>query len=179
MSNDPTEKTVRYNVQMTLKLRDDAKRNADRGELAKQVRDLFRQQAYGAGASEEFNELEQKKAELEEVRRHVDELRHEREKIGIEIQNEERRAARLEEQITALKQKTNQLETQLEMLENMLHSGEYIWPVRIKNAADVDISTARELHRQLQQRNEEVPQYAFEEAHPHDPDDWRENAESY
>jgi chromosome segregation ATPase len=176
MTDDPTEETVRYNVQMPKKLRDDAKRQTKRGELAQQVRDVFRRTAYGAEASEEFNELEQKKAELREVREHIDNLRNKREKIGTQIKSQERRATRLEEQISSLKQETSQLETQLEMLENMLHSGEYIWPIRIKNAADVDMSTAKQLHKELQQRNSEVPQTAFQEPHMHDPDDWREDA---
>lgn len=174
MSNDPTENHVRYNVQMPEKLREDAKGKTDRGELAKEVRDLFRRKAYGADASEEFSELEQKKAELREIRRDIDRLRDDRDDIDRKIKSKERRANRLEEQITQLKKETNQLETQLEMLENMLKNGDYIWPTKIKNAADVDAETARQLHMELQQRNPEIPQRAFEEPHIHGPDDWRD-----
>lgn len=174
MTDNPTEDNVRYNVQMPQKLREDAKRKADRGELAKEVRDLFRRKAYGADASQEFSELEKKKAELREVRNDIDRLRDDRDDIEREIQSKERRANRLEEQITQLKKQTNQLETQLEMLENMLKNGDYIWPVRIKNYADVDHETARQLHMELQQRNPEIPQRAFEEPHIHDPEDWRD-----
>jgi len=173
MSGDgPTTDEVRYNVKMPKKLREDAKRNVQRGELSQEVRDLFRRKAYGADASQEFSELEQKKAELRSVRRDIDRLRDDRADIENEIQSKERRETRLEEEIERLEQQTDQLETQLEMLENMLHSGEYIWPVRIKNAADVDIETAKQLHRELQDRNVDVPQTAFEEPALHAPDDW-------
>jgi chromosome segregation ATPase len=173
MTDDPTDKQVRYNVKMPEKLREDAKRNTDRGELSQEVRDLFRQKAYGADASEEFSELEEKKAELREVRKHIDDLRRKRAEIETEIESQETRATRLEETIDKLKQETSQLETQLEMLENMVTSGDYVWPTRIKNAADVDMSTARRLHSELQDRNPDIPDRAFEEPHFHDPDDWR------
>lgn len=174
MTDDPTNEEVRYNVKMPKKLREDAKRKTERGELSQEVRDLFRRKAYGADASEEFSELEQKKAELREVRRDIDRLRDDRADIENKIEAKERRETRLEEEIGRLEQETEQLKTHFEMLENMLHSGEYIWPVRIKNAADVDASTARQLHRELRDRNPEVPERAFEEPHIHDPDDWRE-----
>lgn len=174
MTDDPTAEEVRYNVKMPEKLREDAKRKTKRGELSQEVRDLFRRKAYGADASQEFSELEQKKAELREVRRDIDRLRDNRADIENKIQSKERRVTRLEEQIERLERETDQLETQLEMLENMLQNGEYIWPVRIKNAADVDAETAKQLHQQMKSRNPEVPERAFEEPHIHDPDDWRE-----
>lgn len=172
--DDPTEKEVRYNVKMPKKLRDDAKRNADRGELAQQVRDVFRRKAYGTGIEEEYTELEEKRHELEAVRAHIDELRFERSKIETEIESEETRAARLEEQIARLEEESDQLQTQLEMLENMLLDGERMYLDRVKMAADVDEETALELHERLKQRNSELPPHAFERGPMHENDDWRE-----
>jgi len=177
--SDPTENTVRYNVKMPEQLREDAKDGSKRGELSQEVRDLFRRKAYGADASQEFNELEQKKAELRSVREDIDSLRHDRTKIATEIEAKENRAVRLEEQIERLEKSTSQLETQLEMLENMLHGGEYMWPVRIKNAADVDSSTAEKLHQELKTRNPDIPQVAFKEPSVHRPNDWTEIDDDY
>lgn len=171
MSDD---ETVRYNVQMPQTLREDAKANAERGELAADVRDLFRRTAYGLGESETPTEVEQTKAELREVRNQIDRARADRDKLDAKIQTKETRAARLEERLSELKEERSEMNTSLEVLENMLQNGERMWPVRIKNAVDVDASTATELHEELQARNDELPAAAFEEPGIHTPTDWRE-----
>jgi len=168
------DEEVRYNVKMRQQLREDAKRNTKRGELAEDVRDLFRRRAYGEQAAGETTELQRTKSELREVRERLEELRHERGKIQNEIESQERRAARLEERIEQLDQQNDQLEQAVEMLENMLQNGDRMWPTRIKTAADVDVSTAEQLYQQLKDRNPELPAVAFEEPHIHDPNDWRE-----
>jgi hypothetical protein len=68
---------------MPEELREDAKAKTERGELAEEVRDLFRQKAYGMGAGESPTELERKKAELESVRNNIDNLRHRRRQTGL------------------------------------------------------------------------------------------------
>jgi len=165
---------VRYNVQMRRQLREDAKRNTERGELAQSVRDVFRQKAYGQRAAGETTELERVKAELTDVRERIDDLRTERGRIDNEIEAQERRANRLEERVDALERESDELEQTLETLENMLHSGERMWPVRVKNAADVDADTAEELYSRLKNRNADLPEAAFEEPGVHTPTDWRD-----
>jgi len=171
-----TEKKVKYNVQMPEDLRDDAKRRAERGELAEEVRSLFRRKAYGADGTGETTELQEKKAELTEVRQQIDNLRLKRSQIDSKIEGKESRATRLEEQIEALENENNQLETKIEMLENMLTEGTPLWPTYIKNTADVDTSTAHKLYEELKGRNRELPDVAFEEPSIDDSNDWRDRA---
>jgi len=171
MSNDDDD--VRFNVKMPADLRDDAKRNAERGELSKEVRDLFRRKAYGATEGTQPSKLDQKQSELAEVRQQIDELRHKRSRLDTKIESKETRAARLEEQISSLIEERDELEQAMETLENMLHSGERMWPTRIKNAADVDAETARRLYDELKDANADLPDAAFEEPEVRDPNDWR------
>jgi len=165
---------VRFTVQMPEDLREDAKRNSERGELSDDIRDLFRRKAYGIGDTDTPTELEQAEAELQEVRNSIDDLRLERSKIDAKIQSKENRETRLEERIDRLKQEQTEVNQTLEMLENMLQNGERMWPVRIKNAAGVDIDTAQELYVKLMDQNPELPDAAFEEPAIHAPNDWRE-----
>jgi len=170
---DKDEK-VRFTVQMPEDLREDAKRNSERGELSDNIRDLFRRKAYGIGDSESPSELEQAEAELQEVRNSIDDLRLKRSKIDAKIQSKENRETRLEERIDRLKAEQEEVNQSLDVLENMLQNGERMWPVRIKNAVDVDIDTAQELYLKLQDENPELPQEAFEEAGIYEENDWRE-----
>lgn len=164
---------VRYNVQMPEDLREDAKRNAKRGELAEEVRSVFRRIAYGEGASRSPSELEKAKNELQEVRAQIDSLRHERTMLESKIQTKESRATRLEERIENLERENDELETKMEMLENMLHEGKRLWPTVIKNTADVDEGTAQKLYEQLRERNAELPEEAFNEPDLKDPNNWK------
>lgn len=168
-----SDEDVRFNVQMPKSLRDDAKANTDRGELSQEVRDLFRRKAYGMGDSERPSELDEKKAELREVRNQIDDLRHKREKLNAKIQSKETRAVRLEERVSELEENKGEMEQTLTVLENMLTNGERMWPVRIKNAVDVDRGTAESLYEELKSRNSELPPEAFEEPGVHTPTDWR------
>lgn len=165
---------VRFNVRMPKKLRDDAKRNTERGELAESTRDVFKRKAYGVDATGEPSEAERLQAELREVRSRIDDLRRDRGKIENEIRAQETRAARLEERISELEEQRSEIEQTLTTLENMLQSGDRMWPTRIKNAADVDPDTARELYQELKDRNSELPEAAFEEPEVHTPADWRD-----
>lgn len=170
--------TVRYNFKCRRQLREDAKRNAERGELAERGRQMLQEVAYGV-SGEEDSRLKTKKAELENVRDRIDDLRGERRRIDAEIESQESRATRLEEQISQLESQKDELEQTLETLENMLRSGERMWPVRVKNAADVEKPKAKELYHRLKERNEDLPAAAFEEPRVHTPSDWREEAEGY
>lgn len=165
---------VRYNVKMRKQLREDAKRNTERGELAQEVRNVFREKAYGHGARESVSELERKQAELSEVRDRIDDLRDERAKIEREIESQERRETRLEEQIQRLEQSQSEMQQSLDVLENMLQNGDRMWPVKIKNAVDVDRSTANKLYEELKDRNPDLPDKAFSEPGIHDSNGWKD-----
>jgi chromosome segregation ATPase len=171
-----TDDDVRFNVKMPRQLREDAKRNTDRGELSEAVREVFQQKAYGVDATGQPTELEQTKAKLRDVRKRIDDKRHERERIGTEIEALETRATRLEERVDALQDERSELDGALNVLENMLHDGDRMWPVRIKNAVDVDHGTAEELYHELQDNNADLPECAFEEPTVEEPTDWRKAA---
>jgi len=175
--NDNGDSEVRYNVKMPQRLREDAKRNTERGELAEEVRKVFRRKAYGEGAVEEQSEIDKARSELREVRERIDDLRRDRGRIDNEIESQERRAARLEERISSLEQQRDQVDQTIQTLENMLQSGERMWPTRIKNASEVDESTAMQIYEALKDRNPELPSGAFEEPPVHGSSNWDDERE--
>ena len=168
MSGDKDD-DVRITVQMRRQLREDAKRNTERGELSEEVRDLYRRIAYGTDGTSENSELQKAQAELDDVRDRIDELRKERRKIDAEIESQESRAARLEERISNLEQRDDKFDTVVETLETMLWDGSRIFPERVDDAVD-----ATAVIEELKERNPDVPEYAFQLAETHEPTDWRE-----
>lgn len=167
MSNK--DETVRYNVQMRRQLREDAKRNSERGELAEDVRNLFKRRAYGTGGINENTELERLKAELQEVRDRIDDLRRQRREIDTEIESQETRANRLEERISNLEEKDDKFETVVSTLESVLLDGGRVFPERVDDGLNADA-----VIEELKNRNPDVPAKAFRLAKPHEPTDWRE-----
>jgi chromosome segregation ATPase len=160
---------VRFNVKMTRRLRDDAKRNTDRGELSEDVRDLFRRKAYGISGTSDNSELQQAKAEIANVRDRIDDLRRDRRKIDAEIETQETRAARLEERISKLEEKGDNFNAVVETLESMLLDGARVFPERVDDDLD-----AERVISELKDRNSDVPDHAFRLSKPHEPMDWRE-----
>jgi chromosome segregation ATPase len=165
---------VRFNVKMPQTLRDDAKRNAERGELSEEVRKLFRRKAYGLGDGEFTTELEETEAELEATRNELDDLRRERNKIEAQISSKEARENRLVEKRDRLKEREEKQSQTIEMLENMLQDGERIYPARIENYADVAEEEAMSMLQKLKDRNPEVPSEAFELSSPNEPLNWKQ-----
>lgn len=166
--SDGKDDEVRFNVKMRRQLRDDAKRNTNRGELSEDVRDLFRRKAYGHGAESENTELERTRAELDEVRDRIDDLRRDRRRIDAEIESQETRATRLEERMERLEERTDKFSTVVDTLESILLDGGRIFPERV----DDDLEAERVIN-ELKERNPDVPEYAFELSGPHEPTDWR------
>lgn len=161
---------VRFNVAMPERLRDDAKRNTERGELSQDVRDLFRRKAYGSAGTSDNTELEQTQAELNDVRDRIDELRKERRRIDAEIETQESRATRLEERVEKLENNTEKFDTVLETLESILLDGGRIYPERVDDELEAD-----RVIQELRSRNPDVPDEAFRLSKPDEPFDWRES----
>lgn len=159
---------VRFNTTMNRRLRDDAKRETEHGELADEIRDLFRRIAYGTDG-EEQGELDRVRAELEAVRDRKDDLRRERRRVDAEIESVESRETRLEERIETLESKDDKFDTVVETLESFLLDGQRIIPSRV----DDDLDPHRVIE-ELQARNPDVPAVAFETPAQGDPVDWRE-----
>lgn len=160
---------VRFNVKMRQQLRDDAKRNTERGELSEEVRDLFRRKAYGVDSTQETTELERVEAELRDVRDRLDDLRKERRRIDAEIETQESRATRLEERISRLEDRSDKFETAVNTLESLLLDGARVFPERVDDELD-----ARRVIAELKERNPDVPEHAYRLSQPHEPTDWRE-----
>lgn len=163
------DEEVRFNVKMRRQLRDDAKRNTERGELSEEVRDLFRRKAYGIDATSGNSEIDRLKAELTDVRDRIDDLRRERRKIDAEIESQESRATRLEERISRLEERSDKFDTVVDTLESMLLDGARIFPERVDDELD-----SERVIKELKERNPEVPDHAFRLAKPHEPTDWRD-----
>jgi len=164
-----SDEEVRFNVVMPERLRDDAKRNTERGELSQDVRDLFRRKAYGSGGTSENSELEQAQAELADIRDRIDELRRERRRIDAEIETQESRATRLEERISKLEESSDRFETVVETLESLLLDGSRIYPERVDDELNAD-----KVIQELRSRNPDVPDEAFRLSKPDEPFDWRD-----
>jgi len=167
------DEEVRFNIKMRQQLRDDAKRNTEHGELSEDVRDLFRRKAYGVAGSESTTELERKKAEIRDVRDRKDDLRRERRRIDAELESQEEREARLEEQIAHLEERDDKFSTVVDTLETMLLDGARIFPERVDDDLD-----AQRVVDELQERNPDVPGHAFRLAKRHEANDWREVKDS-
>jgi len=163
------DEEVQYNVKLRRQLREDAKRNTKRGELAEDVRDLFRRKAYGFSADSENTELERTRAELEKVRERIDDLRRERRRIDAEIESQESRATRLEEKVSRLEERDDRFSTVVETLESLLLDGARIFPERVDDDLD-----AEAVITELKERNPDVPAKAFELSTPNEPTDWRD-----
>ena len=164
-----SDEDVRFNVAMSRRLRDDAKRNTERGELSQDVRDLFRRKAYGSAGTSDNTELEQKQAELNDVRDRIDDLRKERRRIDAEIETQESRATRLEERISKLEEGSEKFDTVLKTLEKMLLDGSRIYPERVDDELEAD-----RVIQELRSRNPDVPDEAFRLSKPDEPFDWRD-----
>lgn len=171
--DDEEDETVSFAAKMPRRLREDAKRNTGHGELTEEIRNLFRRFAYGPEAGQETSELDRLEAQLQEVRQHLDSLRYDRRQVDIEIETYETRATRLEEKVSALERRRSELDTKTETLETMLHNGDRWWPKRIMNSINVDRSTAEKIHRELKERNPELPEDAFKVPAVHQEFDWK------
>jgi len=163
------DEQVRFTVQMPKRLRKDAKRKAERGELSEEIRDLFRRMAYGISDTSGNTEIDKLNAELRDVRARIDDLRKRRRQVDVEIEAQEDRAARLEERVSNLEERADSFETTVNTLEKMLLDGTRIFPERI----DDDLNATRVIEA-LKERNPDVPPCAYDVAEPYEPNDWRE-----
>lgn len=171
--NDGDEE-VQYTVKMPRRLREDAHRETERGELSTDVRDLFRRKAYGTAGSKESTELERKQAELEKTRERQDDLRRKRRRIDAELESQQTRETRLEEQIQRLQEQQDERSGTIETLESMLQNGERMYDARVRNAIEGTGLDVQIVIEELQERNPDVPDCAFRLSEPHEPLDWRD-----
>lgn len=152
---------VRVNHRVPEHVRDAAQDKTEHGELSELVRNLYRRVAFG----EDVAEHETVKHELERIRDEKDSLRRKVREVQAEIEAVERKETRLEEKLTKHQSREDKFEGHLEALETQLRGGSHITEThpgvqRAANVGDVDVD---EVIETLQERNPEVPGYAFEE----------------
>lgn len=175
MTDKDLDEQVMYSVRMPRRLRRDAKRKTERGELSSAVRELFERTAYGEGPGE-TDELERLKNELENERDHIDDLRSDRRRIDAKIETAEQAIARLEERISAIQAKRDNVDVALENFEAMLENGDRVSPRMnsVQDAAEKRGMSPEQFIKELQERNPDIPDHAFRLAEENEPYDWRE-----
>lgn len=166
MSED--EDIVRTTVRMPRHLRDAAKAKTDHGELSEMVRGVYRRIAFGEDV-EEHAQLEQ---ELRRAREEKDDIRSEIRALQADLEEVERREARLEERLSEKNSRADKYDGALQTLEGMLMRGERVFvdhPV-VKDAARVGGVPQEEVIEELQTRNPEIPDHAFVDGYLSDKD---------
>lgn len=154
------EDVVRTTIRMPRNLRDEAKAQAEHGQLSEMVRDVFREIAFG----EDINKREQYKRQLERIRDDKDDIRADIRDLQTELEKLEAQEARLEERLNETTSLRDKYDGMLEMLEHELYSGENIFAehAAVKRAARTSNLEPDQVIEELKERNPEIPEYAFE-----------------
>ncbi len=153
---------VRVTHRVPSHVRDAAQDRTEHGELSEEVRSLYQRIAFG----EEVAEHDTVRRELERVRDEKDDTRRQIRELQAELEELERRETRLEEKLSKHTSRQDKYEGHLEALETQLRDGTHIWPDHpgVKRAANTAEMEPEEVIEELQERNPEVPDYAFQDA---------------
>lgn len=138
-----------------------AKEKLEFGELSKVLRDEVRRVAFG----EEISKRQRLTERLEKLREERDSLRADMRRIETEIDEKETEIARVEERMGGLERKEERYEAQIEMLEDQLFKGTRLWEDhgQVIKAAKTGEKQPKEVLQELQDRNPEIPEYAFQD----------------
>lgn len=160
MSDD--EDFVRVTHRVPQHVRESAQQNTEHGELSELVRSLYNRIAFGdaEGGAESIQ------IELERVRAEKDELRDQIRRLQNELQTVEQRETRLEEKLSTHRSRKDKYEAHLESLEELLYDGSHIDPGHsvVQKAASAANTSAEDVVEHLQERNPDIPKYAFVDA---------------
>lgn len=153
---------VRVSHRVPEHVREAAQQNTKHGEMSELVRSLYGRIAFGdAEGGAESIEIE-----LERVRAEKDDLRQEIRELQNELQTVEQRETRLEEKLSTHRSRQDKYEAHVESLEQLLYDGTHVWPGHpvVKKAAQASNRDPETVVENLQDRNPEIPDYAFEDA---------------
>lgn len=141
-------------------LRDDAKANAEHGELSEAVRQVYRIVAYG----EDRESVGRLKLELEQARLKQKKLDEQREQIAEEIETATERIDSLESRIDDAETRDDRYVRKLESLEASVREGFRVFAEHadVKEAAKMNGTDPTQVISDLQERNPELPDEAFE-----------------
>jgi len=147
-----------------------AKQKLNHGELSAQLRKTIQQIAFG----EEISERETTKRHLAELREKKDELRAQKRDIESELEDIEQKITRAEEQLDNMERKEDKYEGSLEMLEEGLRDGMRVDVKhgQVMKAAKLGGKEPEGVIKDLQERNPEVPEYAYQQK-MYDSHEWR------
>lgn len=153
---------VRVTHRVPGHVRDAAQDRTEHGELSERVRTLYQRAAFG----EEVAEHDTVQRELNRVRDEKDDVRRQIREKQAELERLERRETRLEEKLSKHTSRKDKFEGHLESLETQLRRGAHISPSHpgVQRAANTGEVDPEEVIEELQERNPEVPEYAFEDA---------------
>lgn len=148
---------VSFRVPKHIKER--AMEKTEHGEMTENIRSLYEQIAFG----EEVAEHQQLKLELDRVREEKDDTRAEIRNLQSELEELERKESRLEERLQQKQSKADEYRVILETLEKQLLDGQRILESNqsVQDAASIKNVEPDEVIAELQERNPDVPDYAF------------------
>lgn len=151
------------------RVKEQAKENADHGELSEAVRDVYRMYASTGGAET----LAQLEIRLRKTKRERESLEARIEALQDELGEVRTREAELQEQIREYEQETTEYQRLLAELDSHLHDGGSVFPDhgKVQTAAAVAGKSTEAVLSDLRDRNPEVPAERFREGATRDPTD--------
>jgi len=161
------------NFKADEKLHNAAKQNAEHGELSQRFREVLKELAYGAAATER-----------ERVQERLTSLRDQRRDVDADIQRLKSKRDELDRKIERAERKLNELQEldgkydgMLETIESQLHDGVRFPPggPPIQKAAGIIDATADDVIADLKERNPDVPDAAFRPARDDEPPQWNKH----
>lgn len=152
--------TAPVNVRVDKDTKELAKQKLDHGGLTEVVEEALARVAHG----EETTERQRVQDHLEELRSERAELRSERDSLNDRLDELDRKIARAEERLDSLMEQDGEYDGMLQMLEERLHSGKPVDKsiAEVKRAAETGGKEPREVISDLQERNPDVPEDAYQ-----------------
>jgi chromosome segregation ATPase len=147
------------------------KRDLEHGELSERLREEANRIAYGSETAER-ERVQRELVELREERRDLNDeissLQHERDEV-------ERKIERAEHRLSELEDKAGEYDGVLAMLEEDLSEGARVFhgTEKVKRAAEIGNCDPEDVIADLQERNPNVPDLAFEKPDPNEHPNWR------
>jgi chromosome segregation ATPase len=169
---DQDKEMVPVNFKAPKEAYEQAKEELTFGEMSEELRGRIHEIAFGA----QTTRREELRERLESLRSDKREIETEIQKKREERQETERKIERVESKLDNLRDKEGEYNGALEMLESELLDGNRLYSQHdgVKRAAQLGQKSKDEVLADLQERNPEVPSYAFELSSPNQPIDWRE-----
>lgn len=161
-TDDASEETVRVVADVPESVKEGAQAKLEYGGLTREIRNRLEEIAFGA----DLNQRSRLERQRDEFREEIRTLREQRREIDAEIATYEDKLDAVEEKLSALTTAEDKYETKLEELEGLLrHDGQRVDPSHpaVERAAATGGVEPEGVIRDLQDRNPDVPDYAFED----------------